>query len=278
MENLGVYKPGELIIKGKTKEVFEVNGISELAYVLSTDDITAGDGAKHDVFAGKAAFANQTTCNVFKYLQRLDIPLAFIEQLGETAFLAEKCQMVPLEVVGRRFAWGSYLDRNRGIEKGTRFEEPKIEIFLKTKDRDWQGLALPCDDPLMIVQGKQALLYRSKLPIEKQEAIGIFDFPLRDDPEKLTECIKITRDVFLAIEKAWNELGFKFVDIKIEFGITADGRLVVADVIDNDSWRVVTKENKHLDKQFYRDGGDIKDVAVLYRNVAQLTAKFLAMA
>jgi len=46
---------GEVVAKGKTKEVRRYPGSDYLAVIKSTQDITAGDGAKHDLLEGKGA-------------------------------------------------------------------------------------------------------------------------------------------------------------------------------------------------------------------------------
>ena len=61
--------------------------------------------------------------------------------------------------------------------------------------------------------------------------------------------------------------------MKVEFGIASDGSLLLADVIDNDSSRVI-EDGAYIDKQLYRDGGDLSDVARKYQLVEQLTARF----
>ena len=51
------------------------------------------------------------------------------------------------------------------------------------------------------------------------------------------------------------------------------GTLLLADVIDNDSWRVL-EGGAYVDKQVYRDGGALDDVAAKYRHVADVTSRF----
>ena len=67
---------GALVVEGKTKKIFRING-SDLVSVVAKDDITAGDGAKHDVIPDKGALATQTTCNVFRLLKACGLPIAF---------------------------------------------------------------------------------------------------------------------------------------------------------------------------------------------------------
>ncbi len=277
MKNLAEgYSPRGLIVKGKTKEIWSTDD-SGVVIAKSTNDITAGDGAKHDTFPGKADLANQTTCNVFNLLQRYHIPLAFIGQRDANSFLAKSCQMVAYEVVIRRLAWGSYLKRHPKTPKGWEFFEPVTEIYLKTTGRKWGDLDIPVDDPLVVFEtnGKVKLYRPDKPESEQMSFVVLLDYPLRDLPEKLVEMKRIAQSVFLVIEDAWKRTGYILVDLKIEFGIDPAGNLVLADVIDNDSWRVVTSNWDHIDKQVYRDGGNLDDVAKRYQLVAELTGKFV---
>ncbi|MBV9556560.1 MAG: AIR carboxylase family protein [Pseudolabrys sp.] len=83
----------------------------------------------------------------------------------------------------------------------------------------------------------------------------------------------MARKAFLILEKAWSLEGGTLVDFKVEFGTDAKGTLLLADVIDNDSWRVV-ESGSYIDKQVYRDGGALDDVAAKYRRVAEITSRF----
>ena len=84
---------------------------------------------------------------------------------------------------------------------------------------------------------------------------------------------RIARQAFLVLEKAWQLEGGTLVDFKVEFGFDAKGNLLLADVIDNDSWRVL-ENGAYIDKQVYRDGGALDDVAAKYRQVAETTGHF----
>jgi hypothetical protein len=83
----------------------------------------------------------------------------------------------------------------------------------------------------------------------------------------------MAKKTFLILEKAWQLEGGRLVDFKVEFGLDASGRLLLADVIDNDSWRVIQNEH-YIDKQVYRDGGALDRVASLYRQVSDATSRF----
>src|ERR1700693_5510681 len=165
------YPLGALVAEGKTKRIYEVQGGSGLVTVISKDDITAGDGAKHDIIPDKGKYANATTCNVFRLLKASGLPVAFEEQTGPNSFLAPLCTMLPYEVVVRREAHGSYLKRNPHFAKGQLFPKLVVEFFLKTKDKNWKGKSLICDDPLMLYAkaDSKIRLFNPAKPIHGQE-------------------------------------------------------------------------------------------------------------
>jgi phosphoribosylaminoimidazole carboxylase / phosphoribosylaminoimidazole-succinocarboxamide synthase len=273
------YPLGDLIAEGKTKKIHRVNNGSDLVTLISKDDITAGDGAKHDVIPDKGRLANATTCNVFRLLRACGLPIAFEEQDSATSFVAPNCLMLPYEVVVRREAHGSYLKRNPQFSKGQLFPKLLVEFFLKTKDKDWKGRSLICDDPLMVYAegASQIQLFNPAKPIHGQEPFLILSesdvFGYDEEWKVFPEMRRIARDAFLALEKAWQLGGGTLVDLKVEFGFDSKGQLLLADVIDNDSWRVV-ESGSYIDKQVYRDGGGLDDVAAKYRRVAEITSRF----
>ena len=265
--------------EGKTKKIHQINGKADLVTLVSKDDITAGDGAKHDVIPEKGRLANETTCNVFRLLKACGVPVGFEEQDSATSFIAPKCSMLPYEVVIRREAHGSYLKRNPQFAKGQLFPQLIVEFFLKTKDKNWKGKSLVCDDPLMgFTDGaSQIELFNPAKPIQGQEPFLVLTesevFSKPDEAKTFPEMRAIACRAFLALEKAWQLEGGTLVDLKVEFGLDGKGRLLLADVIDNDSWRVL-EDGSYIDKQVYRDGGALDDVAAKYRRVAEITGRF----
>ena len=283
--------------EGKTKRIFSIPGSPARVRIESKDDITAGDGAKHDIINGKAALATRTTCNVFRLLQACGIPVAFEGQDGATEFLADRCTMLPYEVVVRREAHGSYLDRKPHLMKGQVLPRLVLELFLKTHSQTWKGVKstneydLVKDDPMIVFdhEHRRALLFypghtseeRKTAPkgmLVGQEPFLVLDtdeiFTHSDEEQLIEQMGNIARQTFLVLEKAWQLQGCKLVDFKVEFGINTEGKLRLADVIDNDSWRVVDRSGGYIDKQGYRDGGDLDTVTAKYREVADATDRF----
>jgi phosphoribosylaminoimidazole carboxylase/phosphoribosylaminoimidazole-succinocarboxamide synthase len=270
---------GATISEGKTKRIIEVKGDPSRVVLAAKDDITAGDGAKHDVIPDKGKMANQTTCNVFRLLKAAQIPVAFDGQGGADWFSAPRCRMLPYEVVVRREAHGSYLKRNLHLAKGQIFSKLLVEFYLKTKDRRWKNHELTCDDPLMSYTpgGNVINLFNPAKPLAGQTPFLVLKtsevFDEAEEWKLFPEMMKEARRTFLVLEKAWQLQGRRLVDMKVEFGIDTEGHLLLADVIDNDSWRVL-EDGAYIDKQVYRDGGELSDVVKKYRLVEEITSRF----
>ncbi len=132
------WKQGKLLSEGKTKRIFEVQGHPELVWVQNKDEVTANDDeAFTKRFDSKAVCATQTTVKIFQLLNDCGLPTAFVEQVSDTEFIAQKCAMIPLEVIARRLAVGSFVKRRPELkapagQKPHRFHAVCREFFLKT--------------------------------------------------------------------------------------------------------------------------------------------------
>lgn len=242
---------GPLLVEGKTKQIYACPADDSLVYMVSKDQITAGDGARRNEISGKSRLSTVTTANIFRLLNEADIKTHFVKQLDETTLLVKRCAMLPIEHVQRRLATGSYLKRHPEIGEGTRFDPVLVETFLKDDARH---------DPQIWPADIVAL----KLATEQE-----IDWMVQEG-----------RRVFDVIERAWASADVTLVDLKIEFGRDPQGQIMVADVIDNDSWRLWPGGDKSrmLDKQVYRNLKNVtdealQDIADRYALVADLTGK-----
>lgn len=269
-----------IIIEGKTKQVVTTENPFEVD-VISKDDITAGDGVQHDVISGKAAASTRTTCNIFELLERHGVPTHFVGRVNDTTFRARYVDMIPLELIARRYATGSYLDRFSDMEDGTRFEDLVFEVFEKDDDNH---------DPLLEFDFEHGVLRRfvpntkaAKFIGDSVKAGGLLrEEPLADSryadiSAKVLEDLRtITLQVFEIIEEAWAQVDGVYIDFKIECGIDREtGKLVVADVIDSDSGRLrFSGEDKS--KESYRDGSmTLSQLKKAFDEVADLTDSFV---
>ncbi|XP_060103348.1 bifunctional phosphoribosylaminoimidazole carboxylase/phosphoribosylaminoimidazole succinocarboxamide synthetase [Heteronotia binoei] len=226
-------KLGKKINEGKTKEVYELPSLPGCVLMQSKDQITAGNAARKDIMEGKATISNATTSCVFQLLQESGIKTAFVRKHSNTAFIAAHCEMIPIEWVCRRIATGSFLKRNPGVKEGYRFYPPKIEMFYK-------------DDAANDPQWSEEQLIEAKFRFAGL-AIGQTEVDIMAHS---------TQAIFEILEKAWQPLNCTLVDLKVEFGVDVTTKeIVLADVIDNDSWRLWPSGDRkqQKDKQSYRD-------------------------
>ncbi|XP_065452940.1 bifunctional phosphoribosylaminoimidazole carboxylase/phosphoribosylaminoimidazole succinocarboxamide synthetase isoform X9 [Chrysemys picta bellii] len=226
-------KLGKKINEGKTKEVYELPDLAGCVLMQSKDQITAGNAARKDHMEGKAAISNTTTSCVFQLLHESGIKTAFVRKHGDTAFIAAQCEMIPIEWVCRRIATGSFLKRNPGVKEGYKFYPPKIEMFYK-------------DDAANDPQWSEEQLIEAK-----------FCFAgLTIGQTEVDIMAHSTQAIFEILEKSWFPQNCTLVDMKIEFGVNITTKeIVLADVIDNDSWRLWPSgdRSQQKDKQSYRD-------------------------
>lgn len=267
------------IAEGKTKIIWAVSDTDEVL-IESKDEITAGDGAKRDLVEGKGFLSTETTCNCFRLLNKMGAPTHFIKRVDGRTFLSHRLQMIPVELVARRIATGSFLKRHPNIREGTVLDELEVEFFLKDDARH---------DPLIRYSESDGFWYLcdAKIPpfsnfTERLSSALIINGRIPDGMVA-AELKNITRQVFLILEQAWSQQNVALVDLKIECGYTTSGILLVGDVIDNDSWRIWPGGDKAQmkDKQTYRDLKQISPEAldIVKQNyvwVSEATAKFLA--
>jgi len=223
----------ELIHKGKVKSVFDnQDGTVTIEF---RDDITAGDGAKHDLLPGKGALSNAINHVFFRRLKEEGVPSHYLGKVSERSFRALKLQIFPLEVVVRNFTAGSFCKRY-GLEKGKKLEPPLVEFFLKNDQ---------LHDPLIC---PKAILALKIATLEELEGM-----------EKLALSVNQALFTFLRERK------LILADFKIEVGKGREG-LMVADEITPDScrfWDLETGDS--LDKDIYRQSAG--DPLVAYREV-----------
>ena len=268
-----------VVAEGKTK-IIEDAGNGEV-FVRSKDDITAGDGARHDVLDGKAAASTRTTSNIFRLLERNGVPTHFVDRVDDVTFRARDLEMIPLELVARRYATGGFRDRFPGLADGAVLDELVFEIFEKDDANH---------DPLLEFDFEAGVL-RRRVPNNKAaEAIGpdvkagdlISEEPLGESrfadasPELIARLRSRTVATFEVIENAWKQQGGVYIDFKIECGFDREtGDLLVADVIDSDSGRLRFGE-VDMSKQSYRDAtATLPEIKKKFDDVAALTDRFV---
>lgn len=219
---------GKLLYDGKAKQVYATDNPEELIMHYK-DDATAGNGAKHEEFAGKGVLNHTISGIIFDMLAEAGIKTHMIKKLDDRDDLVRKVKIFPLEVIVRNITTGSFC-RRTGCPEGKVLKEPIFEISYKS---DEYG------DPLINEDHAVAM----ELCTHEEYQI------IHDETLKINELLK---EFFL-------QFNLKLVDFKIEFGKTDDGEILLADEISPDScrlWDVDT--NKKYDKDVFRqDTGDL---------------------
>ena len=220
----------EQLYEGKAKKVFATDD-PNLVIVDYKDDATAFNGLKKGSIAGKGVINNVMSNHMFQLLEKQGVPTHFVEQLSERETLVKKVSIVPLEVIIRNISAGSFAKRF-GVEEGIVFDEPTIEFSYKNDD---------LGDPLMNAYHAVALKAATREEIETIKSMAF----------KVNEVMK----------QYFDSLNVILVDFKLEFGKTADGKIVLADEISPDTcrlWDKTTKEKLDQDR-FRRDLGGVEE-------------------
>lgn len=221
----------EQLYEGKAKKVFLTDD-PELLIVSYKDDATAFNGLKKGTITGKGVINNKMSNLLMAKLQKeAGVPTHFVEELSDRDTVVKKVSIVPLEVIIRNIAAGSF-SKNYGVEEGVVFDRPTIEFSYKNDD---------LGDPLINDYHALAL----KLATEEEiETIKKYAFAVND-----------------YMKAYWKERGVILVDFKLEFGRLSDGTIVLADEISPDTcrfWDAETKEKLDKDR-FRRDLGGVED-------------------
>ena len=220
----------EQVYEGKAKKVFRTDD-EGLFIVDYKDDATAFNGLKKGTIAGKGAINNRMTNSIMQLLEQHGIPTHFVKELSERETLVKRVQIVPIEVIVRNVAAGS-LAKRLGLAEGTRLKSTVLEYCYKNDE---------LGDPMINDYHIFAMGLASKEQLEKIAAYSL----------KINE-------ILIAFFK---EIGVDLIDFKLEYGVTNDGTLVLADEISPDTCRFWdSKTGEKLDKdRFRRDLGGVEE-------------------
>ena len=220
----------DMLYEGKAKKVFKTD-VENVYIVDYKDDATAFNGLKKGTIVGKGVVNNRMSNFMFKMLEEEGIPTHFVEELSDRETAVKKVEIVPLEVIVRNIAAGSF-SKKLGIEEGRKLLCPTLEFSYKD---DALG------DPM----------------INDYYAIAI-GAATREEIDRISE---LTFKINEVMCNYFLTVGIELVDFKIEFGKTADGEIVLADEISPDTcrlWDVTTHEKLDKDR-FRRDMGGVEE-------------------
>ncbi|MCI8602644.1 MAG: phosphoribosylaminoimidazolesuccinocarboxamide synthase [Ruminiclostridium sp.] len=220
----------EQLYEGKAKKVFATED-PNFVIVSYKDDATAFNGLKKGTIAGKGVVNNRMTNYMFKMLEKAGVPTHYVEELNDRETVVKKVSIVPLEVIVRNVAAGSFSKR-MGVEEGSALKCPILEFSYKNDD---------LGDPF--INDYYAL------------ALGL---ATKEEIDLITKYTFLINDFMVDFFK---KLNIDLIDFKIEFGKTADGKIILADEISPDTcrfWDSTTHEKLDKDR-FRRDMGGVED-------------------
>ncbi len=220
----------EQLYEGKAKKIY-TTAEPDLLIVSYKDDATAFNGLKKGTINGKGAINNIMSNLLMQRLEKNGVPTHFVEQLSDRETLVKRVSIVPLEVIVRNIAAGSF-SKKYGIVEGEALAAPTIEFSYKNDE---------LGDPLINDYHAIALKLATAEEIEliKKYAFAVNTY----------------------LKAFWKECGVTLVDFKLEFGRLSDGTIVLADEISPDTcrfWDIKTGEKLDKDR-FRRDMGGVED-------------------
>ncbi|MEJ6400461.1 phosphoribosylaminoimidazolesuccinocarboxamide synthase [Nicoliella lavandulae] len=211
-----------LVASGKTKELYTTDDPKVLR-VHYTNHTTAGDGERNEMIPDKGAVNNEISSLIFGYLNQKGVATHFVKQLDATDQLNLSVKMIPLEVVVRNLSSGHFQKRY-GTEYLQPLSRPVVEYFFKSDE---------LHDPMINDSAAEALNIATEAQLKT----------MRETALKVNDLMK-------SLFKSMNII---LVDFKIEFGITDDGQVILADEISPDSCRLLDADTKQsLDKDVFR--------------------------
>lgn len=223
--------------EGKAKKVY-ATGDPERFIVEFKDDATAFNAQKRGQIGGKGVVNNAVSARLFELLMRAGVPTHFIAKLSGREQLVRPVEIIPLEVVVRPFAAGSFAARY-GVPEGRPLTPTVLEWCYKS------------------------------------DALG--DPPLNDDTAlalglataaELAELRRLALEIAQLLTGYFASKNLQLIDFKLEFGRTSSGDLVLADEVSPDTCRLWdTASGERLDKdRFRRDLGGVEEA---YQEVAR---------
>ncbi len=226
MENI---EKKEQLYEGKAKKVFATNN-PDYVIVDYKDDATAFNGEKKGTIVGKGAINNKMTNYMLSLLEKEGVPTHLVEEISDRETIVKKVEIVPLEVIVRNVAAGSF-SKKLGIAEGTPLKTPTLEFSYKNDE---------LGDPF----------------INDYYALGL-GLATKEEIADITKYAFMVNDFMV---KFFKKINIDLIDFKIEFG-RFHGKILLADEISPDTcrfWDSTTHEKLDKDR-FRRDMGGVEE-------------------
>ncbi len=216
----------EPIYEGKAKRLFTTDDPNVLRMEYK-DSATAFNGEKKEDFENKGRFNKAITLIIYKMLEDKGVKTHLVQDVDDINLLVQKVSIMPLEVIVRNVAAGSFSKR-MGVAEGTAFKKPIVEFSYKD---DALGDPFINDD------------YAREMGAATEEEMAY----IKSQVLTINETLK---EFFL-------KANLRLIDFKVEFGrlATDPTKIVLADEISPDTCRLWDVETgKKMDKDRFRRG------------------------
>ena len=218
----------EKLYEGKAKVLFPEG--PDTLRVYFKDEATAFNAQKRGLIPGKGVVNNKVSATLFRYLEAHGVKTHFLEEVSDREMRVLRVEILPLEVILRFKAAGSFAKRY-GVKEGTLLRAPLVEYSLKSD---------PLGDPLICPEAILALGLATEEELSQVKATTL----------KVGELL---RDFFA-------QRGLDLVDFKLEFG-KRNREILLADEISPDTMRLWDqKTGEPMDKdRFRKDLGGVEE-------------------
>lgn len=235
-------KKRKQVYEGKAKVLYATDH-EDLLVQEFKDDATAFNGKKKGKIKNKGVINSQIAAHLFTYLESYHIPTHFIRTYSDNGMVVRSLEMIPLEVVMRNLATGSYVKRHKKVKEGDELQPPVLEYFLKDDEKG---------DPLI---DERDILSQGILMGQELEQIE-----------------RYTRKVNAVLKDFFLRRNLLLVDFKLEFGFNKNRKIVLADEITPDTCRLWDVESgEKMDKDRFRQ--DLGKVEEAYEEVRKRVFK-----
>ena len=216
----------EPIYEGKAKRLYTTDDPNVLRMEYK-DSATAFNGEKKEDFENKGRFNKAITLIIYRMLEEKGVKTHLVQDVDDINLLVNKVSIMPLEVIVRNVAAGSFSKR-MGVTEGTAFKKPIVEFSYKD---DALGDPFINDD------------YAREMGAATEEEMAYIK-------QQVLIINEVLKEFFLQAK-------LRLIDFKVEFGrlSTDPSQIVLADEISPDTCRLWDVETgKKMDKDRFRRG------------------------
>lgn len=232
---------GERLYEGKAKIIYATDDPAVLITYFK-DDATAFNAQKRGQIVDKGPINCAISTYLFRQLEAAGIATHWLETTGDRTMQVKALQIIPLEVVVRNLAAGS-LCKQTGLPLGQRLEPPLVEFYYKNDD---------LGDPLLTSDRIRAMAIASE--------------------EQMATLHRLALNINQILTDFFTGCAITLVDFKLEFGIDAQGQILLGDEISPDTCRLWDQSTddetqRVLDKDRFRQ--DLGQVEAAYQRVLE---------